>query len=612
MKYIKEYAFSALAILMASCSSDNDTIEPVAEKTPVPSSESMSFSASIESGAAGSKATRTSLYGTDNPYPIWSSDDQIKVYNIATNDAQLFDINSSDVGKRAAYFTGTISVQTGDNANNKYYALYAGNVGEASGAPTIAQSGENITISGTIPSTQSSTPGFHSDLHFMTACTTGSAFSFKNAMSLLKISITENMMPGNSYQDFVIRRIRFKANKTSETIAGTFTATIADDGTIGDYTVTNGTNEIIIGDGETELAVGDYYIAILPCDFSEGFTLAFEDELDYSTTKNNLKVYDRIKDTAFPVVKSEIINLGSYTAKECAREAYVDLNITNSSGQKVLWCIQDVYDRAGEAIKGSTKTTTESDLRGSYYAWGETYVKSNQYKEESICQNYSWYYTYSLGVGSDDSTLPMRSYKYGIGKGQANDAWNATNRWYFNTSNYRGVLLKYNFDEYYTSSVTDWSGGKRDNLSELEDVDDAAYQKTNGRLRIPSEDDFQALIDSIDAEKVIVTRIQSASRGELFKLENATTHRMVYLNARGYMHSQNNTDLSVKGTDSTEPKGYYWSRDLSSTKAEEGNMEKSYQARSFKITRGTGDMKQASIEDAARCQGRLLRGVIYR
>lgn len=614
MKYIKEYAFSALAILMASCSSDSDSIEPVAEKTPVASFNTMSFSASIASGEAASKATRTSLAdaNTTSPYPIWSSGDQIKIINTTTADAQLFSITSSDVGKRAANFTGNIKVETGNNANNKFYAFYAGNVGASEGAPTISMSGSNVTVSGTIPSVQSSTPAFNPNLHFMTACTTGSAFSFKNAMSLLKISITENMMPGNSYQDFVIRRIRFKANKTSENIAGTFTASIGNDGTLGDYTITDGSNEITIGDGATEIQPGDYYIAILPCAFSEGFTLAFEDELDYSTTRNNLKVYDRIKDSAFPVGKSEIINLGSYTAKECAREAYVDLDITNSSGQKVLWCIQDVYDRAGEAIKGSTQTTTESDLRGSYYAWGETYVKSNQYKEESICQNYSWYYTYSLGVGSDDSTLPKRSYKYGIGKGQANDAWNATNRWYFNTSNYRGVLLKYNFDEYYTSSVTDWSGGKQDNLSELEDVDDAAYQKTNGRLRIPSEDDFQALIDAIDANEVILTRIQSPSRGDLFKLENATTHRMIYLNARGYMHSQNNTDLSVKGTDSTEPKGYYWSRDLSSTKAEEGNMEKSYQARSFKITRGTGDMKKASIEDAARCQGRLLRGVIYR
>ena len=608
MKYIKEYAFSALAILMASCSSDSDTIEPEAQKTPVTSSGTMSFSASIESGETASKATRTSLAdaNTTSPYPIWSSGDQIKVYNIATNDAQLFTINSSDVGKRAANFTGNIKVETGNNANNKFYAFYAGNVGASEGAPTISMSGSNVTVSGTIPSTQSSTPGFHSDLHFMTACTTGSAFSFKNAMSLLKISITENMMPGNSYQDFVIRRIRFKANKTSENIAGTFTASIGNDGTLGDYTITDGSNEITIGDGATEIQPGDYYIAILPCAFSEGFTLAFEDELDYSTTKNNLKVYDRIKDTAFPVVKSEIINLGSYTAKECAKAAYVDLGITNTSGQKVLWGIQDVYDKAGEAITGTNSTTTESPLRESYYAWGENYVKSNQYKE-SYCQNYSWYYTYGIGTGSTESNMHQRSYKYGIGNGAVDDAWNSSNRWQFDSGTMRGVLLKYNSYDVFAGSITDWSGGDTDGFTELQVADDAAYQKTNGIMRIPSEDDFQALIDALDANKVTVTLINSASRGSLYKITNTETNRMIYLNARGYMYSQNSTDNSVQGTTDFQPMAYYWSR----TRNPEDT--KSYQARSLKITRGQGSgTKVLSIEDVPRCQGRLLRGVIYR
>ena len=608
MKYIKEYAFSALAILMASCSSDSDTIEPEAQKTPVTSSGTMSFSASIESGETASKATRTSLAdaNTTSPYPIWSSGDQIKVYNIATNDAQLFTINSSDVGKRAANFTGNIKVETGNNANSKFYAFYAGNVGASEGAPTISMSGSNVTVSGTIPSTQSSTPGFHSDLHFMTACTTGSAFSFKNAMSLLKISITENMMPGNSYQDFVIRRIRFKANKTSENIAGTFTASIGNDGTLGDYTITDGSNEITIGDGATEIQPGDYYIAILPCAFSEGFTLAFEDELDYSTTKNNLKVYDRIKDTAFPVVKSEIINLGSYTAKECAKAAYVDLGITNTSGQKVLWGIQDVYDKAGEAITGTNSTTTESPLRESYYAWGENYVKSNQYKE-SYCQNYSWYYTYGIGTGSTESNMHQRSYKYGIGNGAVDDAWNSSNRWQFDSGTMRGVLLKYNSYDVFAGSITDWSGGDTDGFTELQVADDAAYQKTNGIMRIPSEDDFQALIDALDANKVTVTLINSASRGSLYKITNTETNRMIYLNARGYMYSQNSTDNSVQGTTDFQPMAYYWSR----TRNPEDT--KSYQARSLKITRGQGSgTKVLSIEDVPRCQGRLLRGVIYR
>lgn len=602
MNYIKQsiWAFAAIALVACSSDDDKDTTESL---TPVENT-STSFSATIETGNSGSsKATRTSLItDADVPYPVWSTGDQLHIYNATTPANALFDLKSEDyVGQRQGVFDGTIT----KNAGDKFFALYCSTL-TGTGAPTLTASNGSATISATIPATQSTTPGFHPDLHFMTACTTGSTFKLKNAMSLIKISITENMMPGNSYQDFVIRKIRFKANNSSEKIAGAFTATIGNDGTLSDYTVTNGTNEITIGDGATELAVGDYYIAILPCAFSEGFTLAFEDELDYSTTRNNLKVYDRIRNTAFDVDASEIINLGSYTAKDCAKEAYVDLGLTNSAGKKVLWCIQDVYDKAGETITGSSSKTTESALRESFYAWGETYVKSNQYKEESICQNYSWYYTYSLGVGSDDENAPKRSYKYGIGNGQANDAWNASNRWTF-TQNVKGVLLKYNSYSSYTSSITDWWGGTTDNLTELAVADDAAYQKTNGRLRIPSEDDFQALIDALDAKKVTVGLIESPSRGNLYKITNTETNRMIYLNARGYMYSQNSTDNSVKGTTDFQPMAYYWSR----TRNPEDT--KSYQARSLKITKGQGSgLKVLSIEDADRCQGRMLRGVIYR
>ena len=386
MKYIKEYAFSALAILMASCSSDSDTIEPEAQKTPVASSNTMSFSASIASGETASKATRTSLAdaNTTSPYPIWSSGDQIKIINTTTADAQLFSITSSDVGKRAANFTGNIKVETGNNANNKFYAFYAGNVGASEGAPTIAMSGTNVTVSGTIPSTQSSTPAFNQNLHFMTACTTGSAFSFKNGMALMKVTIVDN-----NYDNFKICRIVFKSNDATEKIAGDFTATIGDKGTLSNYSVTNGSSQIVIDGGVNGLSTGTYYIAILPCAFSKGFTLAFE---EYRSQDTHTEVFDRIKETAFNVDASEIINLGSYTAKECAKEAYVDLGITREIDgvtKKVLWCIENVYDEAGEKITGTNSTTTETDPTSSYYAWGENYVKSNQYKV-SYCQNYSW------------------------------------------------------------------------------------------------------------------------------------------------------------------------------------------------------------------------------
>ena len=567
MNYIKTSLWALAAMTLVACSNDDDQQSTI---TPV----SKSFSASI------GDITRTTLSNdADNPYPIWSANDGLKLYNATTQSSADFTI-SSGVGSRAADFTGTINIDN-EVENNKFYAFYCGNA-TGENAPQLVTTGETPQISATIPAEQPTTAGFHPELHFMTACTTGNAFKFKNAMSLLKVTISEN-----NYENFGICRIRFKANNPDENIAGTFTATIADDGTLGDYTVTNGSNEIVIGDGTTALATGSYYIAILPCAFSQGFTLAFEDAND-----NNLKVYDRIKETSFNVGKSEIINLDSYTAKECAKYAYVDLGITDGD-KKILWGIQNMYDEAGEAISGTNRTTTETSPNSSYYAWGETYVKSNQYKETAT-NNYSWYYTYGIGTGTTDGTVNKRSYKYGVGNGRINDAYDSSNRWIFDTST-SGVLSKYNRHDGYKGSITDWSGGNQDNKQNLDAVDDVAYQKTSGLMRIPNWGQWNALIDQV-GKTISVTKDESAN---VYKIENTTTHRYITLPIGGYRHKTSaNDNQELKDADVCT----YWGRNLSS-----GSSNTCYQARCYIISEGS----ITQINDA-RCQGRMVRGIILR
>ena len=566
MNYIKTSLWALAAMTLVACSNDDDQQSTI---TPV----SKSFSASI------GDITRTTLSNdADNPYPIWSANDGLKVYNATTQSSADFTI-SSGVGSRAAEFEGTISVD--NEAQNKFYAFYCGNA-TGENAPQLVTTGETPQISATIPAEQPTTAGFHPELHFMTACTTGNAFKFKNAMSLLKVTISEN-----NYENFGICRIRFKANNPDENIAGTFTATIADDGTLGDYTVTNGSNEIVIGDGTTALATGSYYIAILPCAFSQGFTLAFEDAND-----NNLKVYDRIKETSFNVGKSEIINLDSYTAKECAKYAYVDLGTTHNN-KKVLWGIQNMYDEAGEAISGANRTTIETSPNSSYYAWGETYVKSNQYKETAT-NNYSWYYTYGIGTGTDDGTENKRSYKYGVGNGRLNDAWNSSNRWIFDTST-SGVLSKYNRHDGYKGSITDWTGGNQDNKQYLDAEDDVAYQKTSGLMRIPNYDQWNALIGQV-GKTISVTKDESAN---VYKIENTTTHRYITLPIGGYRHKTSaNDNQELKDADVCT----YWGRNLTS-----GNSNTCYKARCYIISEGS-----ITQTNDARCQGRMVRGIIWR
>ena len=604
MKYIKEYAFSALAILMASCSSDSDTIEPEAQKTPVASSGTMSFSASIESGETASKATRTSLAdaNTTSPYPIWSSGDQIKVLNTTTEDAQLFSITSSDVGKRAANFTGNIKVETGNNANNKFYAFYAGNVGASTGAPTISMSGSNVTVSGTIPSVQSSTPAFNPNLHFMTACTTGTAFSFKNAMALLKLTISEN-----NYANFQIRKIVFKSKGTDK-IAGDFTANISDNGTLTNYVVAdnaNASSEITIGDGSSALSTGTYYIAIHPCVLSSGFTLTFENTEDGA-------VYERSRATSFTIANSEIIDLGSYTAQACAKEAYVDLGLTNSEGKSILWCVENIYD------DGFTDTD-------SFYSWGETSVKANQTKVD-LCKYYSWYYDYGVGEGSDNSDITVnlnkRCYKYGLGPGAINDAVNAENRYEFIYSYYAmgvfkrtqyGILLKYNsYSTYGGGTITDWGSGVTDAKTVLDDADDAAYQKSNGKWRIPTSADFETLINSsttinannqfVHSDRPLVAGPAAGSNNTKYKFKNRTTGHYIILPLKGYRFRSKESESNDNPKNTSY--GYYWTRNLADADAD------SYKAKALKVDAVASE--SGNLFDGERAAGLMIRGVMYK
>ena len=588
MKYLKAYTLSALAILMASCS-ENDTIETSNEKTP--STSSMSFTASIDGKVTGDingKATRTTLSNTDNPYPIWSSGDQIKVFNSATNDAQLFSISADGVGQRAATFTGEINVAS---SGNKYYAVYSGGVAGES-APTISLSGNNAVVSGNIPSTQSTTAGFHPELHFMTACTETSAFKFKNAMALMAVTIADN-----NYGNFEICKIVLKSNNANEKIAGDFTATIGNNGTLTNYSVTNGSSEITIGNGTTPLAVGTYYIAILPCAFSDGFTLSYLDERLDVNNDPNCKQYDRIKSTSFNVAASEIINLGTYTAQECAKEAYVDLGLTRTIdgvSKKILFCIENVYD---------DETGKTSDVNASYYAWGETYVKANQTKDAD-CQNYSWYYSYGIGQGSsnDDITYNMdkRSYKFGLGIGGLLDAWDASDRYNMESGSNSGVLLKYNdHSQFGSGSITDWGSGVKDGKRELDLEDDAAYQKSpNHVVRMPAQQDFEELLNSLKSGALVSGDAKNMTGFRKFK--NKTTGNYILLTKGGYRYKS-----SSSGTDDPQEtnSNAYW------TRTRVANV--SYRAVSF-YSHDVDAGRQQEVIGVDRCQGRMIRGVIYR
>ena len=605
MNYIKQSIWALAAIALVACSSDDDK-DTTESLTPTPESiTSTSFSASIESGnSASSKATRTSLVDATVPYPVWSEGDQIRVYNATTSTNALFDLKKGEgesvseyVGERNGVFVGTIA----RNPDDKFYALYCSTL-TGTGAPTLTASGGSATISATIPSALVDyTKGFHPEYHFMTACTTGTTFKFKNAMSLIRIDISNN-----SYANFVIRKIHFKAIN-GENIAGTFTASVGDNGTIGTPSITSGgSSEITISNSDgSELEAGVYYIPVLPATLSGGFTLTFENTEDGA-------IYERSNTkTGFAIGASEIIDLGSFTAQACAKEAYVDLGLTNAAGKSILWSVENVYD------------DNYTDLT-SFYSWGETSVKANQTKVTN-CKYYSWYYDYGIGEGSSNSDITVnqdkRCYKYGLGPGAINDYWDSSNRYEFiytysviiGTRTEYGVLLKYNSDSNYGSgSITDWGSGVKDNKTILDDADDAAYQKSNGKWSIPTSADFETLVNSTTTldgnnnfrypSRPLVGGPAAGSNNTKYKFKNRTTGHYIILPLKGYRFRSKESEINDNPKNTSY--GYYWTRNLADAQAD------SYKAKALKVdAKGS---ESGNLFNAERAAGLMIRGVMYK
>ena len=155
--------------------------------------------------------------------------------------------------------------------------------------------------------------------------------------------------------------------------------------------------------------------------------------------------------------------------------------------------------------------------------------------------------------------------------------------------------MKYNSDSDYVGNVSDWHGGVKDNLTVLETMDDAAYQKSAQQiLRIPSEDDFNALKTAITNGTLELTKVSST-----YKIKNKTSGYFITLPAAGYRFKS-----SSSGNDNPQSTSMatYWTRDRSSAAAD------SYKARCFNIS----STSSITITDEERAGGRLLRAVVVR
>ena len=472
---IYKLALPFCVMLLAACSSDDDTAIESSSIPVTPSNNQMSFSAGIE----GDNTTRTSTMdnGDDTWSTVWSASESIDIYNVLNNNTKgIFSTTADSEGKDIATFTGSqIANQSGEA--NKFYALYPSGT-------TFTPSDNQMQAN--IPVIQPAYDGVNPAYQFMTACSTTNNLSFKNVCSLVKIDIA-------SSSDFSIGVIKIVSNN-GEKIAGDFTATINDNGTTTIASATSTFVEIrktINGDGKAELVNGTYYIAVLPTVLSKGFTLYLEDV-------TNNKVYQRVANatSGYEFKRSEVTDLGSYSSSNYGSKIIsnvVDLGLPSGT----LWATKNISEGSREGNNATTSFVANTTDTGGYFAWGEIATKSGIYVWGNMSANY----------------------KYGRG---ARIAGNNS----FNASVGQGYLERYNSSGNYTTRWFSDTETPPDYVEQLAAEDDVAYL-TDNNFSIPMYNQAEELFDN-------TTRAKNGSTFVLTGKTTGYTSRTMDLPAAGY------------------------------------------------------------------------------
>lgn len=245
-RYILPAAIAALSML--SCQKElADPAQP--DQAPAPGElTEMTFSATVEEND-----TKTYIDATGGFKAFWETTDEIALYADGTKAEASFTVKEGTASGTTADFTGTVA-----SGASAYYAVYpASAAGECSEGkvtvtvPAVQTLSGHTTASGALVSV---------------AKAAGAALQFKNVTALLKVNVSVD-----DITEIVLQ------GKNDEVIAGTVKVDAA----------TGVLSEVVAGskmitfkpEGET-FAQGDYYIALLPTAFTEGFDLVLSRKAD--------------------------------------------------------------------------------------------------------------------------------------------------------------------------------------------------------------------------------------------------------------------------------------------------------------------------------------------
>lgn len=472
------------ALAFAGCTSDDDF-------APSGETKSLSFVATIDGGARKSGASermKTQLNPNNHNSVTFCTNDAISVFS--ASDSKNCKFTTKDSGESATFNGSTAEA---DN----YYALYPHQADASiSGTTIMANFPAEQTAYGEAPYFDPSAA-----LSVATADNTNREFYFYNVGSLVKFTTTEPLA-----------KIVFKGNN-GENVAGNVSITVGSDPTATGADQTSIT--LKPATGQTSIAAGTYYIAVLPQTFAEGFTFeayrtAATSEADFTRTINKKVEFGR----------SHVYNVG--TIDPFNGHDYVDFGIEieeNGVKYKLIWATMNV---GAETVTGY----------GDYFAWGdvEPYYEDGWKVDGKSQTRGNVYYD-----GNWKSTLPEKVMGY---------CW-ANYKWCDNGNYYN--LKKYNTNYSY--------GTNPDNKTTLDLEDDAARHNWGGGWKTPTRLEIATLKSSNYSMTWVENYNGSGVNGFLIKNVSDNPQTMFLPAAGGTFEGGGFGGVNILG--------HYWSASLS-------------------------------------------------
>lgn len=267
----KKMAFALGLVSLLACSQEGIQVDE-----PTPNLVKKTFN-------ARTVGTKTEL-GTDGRAVLWSTDDQINIFDETASCASYSPFTVSQAGASAS-FEGYV-----DESATEFYALYPYDADATWDASTL-------TLTTSLSHKQTGVEGgFENNTNLAVAKADGANMSFHNLCVLLRLTVSSSD----------ITEIVLKANN-SEKLAGDVTVVFDEDGNADIDEDATGVSwskvQLLPESGSSTFTPGTYNIVVLPFGLKDGLTV--------NVTKTDDKVYSKAKKLAATGSAGYLFELGT-------------------------------------------------------------------------------------------------------------------------------------------------------------------------------------------------------------------------------------------------------------------------------------------------------------